>query len=188
MKRSAFPTLVVAAVLLSACSDEKSPTGPDATETYSASVSGDITASLNGPAAFGSDPNGGEPVFAILLGSPTTDHVLVLARAGTARPGVGSYEIIDPFFDNSPDGWTALHLVADGDELIASFIGVTGEIRITQSSSRQLKGTFEFDANGFFEADPNQERSSVSVSGSFDAGQSSNITAGFRSALRWQLH
>jgi hypothetical protein len=163
MLRSASILILMAAALLAACSDDSTGTAPDG--TYTAAVEGSFTAVLSGPAYFGTgvDDDGGA-YLAIVLGDEDAEHVIGIARPGTTLPSIGSYDLDL----GSETGFGALHVVSNGDELLAIFIASSGTLTITESSSRRLKGTFEYIAEPLF-ADPEEEAEEVTVEGSFDA-------------------
>ena len=176
MKHLSFLTLALTLTSLAACGDDKDPiAGPAPSKTYSASVTGDLSKSLTGPAAFGADTvDGGEAVFAVTLGDPDSDDVLVLVRSGSARPGAGTYPLSGPL-DGTPSEWSAIYIIGDGDELVGLFTAESGTLTITESSAQRLKATFQMEAVGYMAGDFETEVS-ITVSGSFDAGAASSAS------------
>lgn len=161
--RTIFTAL--AAISLVACGDSRDPSGPGDDYGFELAVSGDMTAELEGDAFFGEDTGAnGEPVFAILLMNEDEESMVLLAKPGTQRPGVGSYTFaVEP--GNS--SWSGALTSTDGDELLGFFIAESGTITITESTATRLRGTIQFQGSGFvgdleIEAD-------VTVSGEFDA-------------------
>jgi hypothetical protein len=166
--RRAIAPIAAAAMLLAACSGSDS-TGPAQGGSYSASVSGDLTATLSGPAHFGSDNSNGETIFAVVLGSNTSAHLVVLASSGATRPPAGTYDVVGLFDGEGADGWSALHMVGQGNQLVGSFLGVSGTVTITESNTQRVRGTFEYAAEGFIGGPNQNDEASISVTGEFDA-------------------
>jgi hypothetical protein len=161
---------LLAAAVVGACSDDSDPIGPRPGGIYTAAVTGGVTASLTGSALFGADMNDdGDMIFAIALGDSTSDHVVILARKGTTRPVPGTYTLVNALDSGAVDGWTALHIVGNGDELAEMFLGTSGELVITESSADRLKGTFGYAGRGIPGTVPSAEPVTITVQGTFDA-------------------
>jgi hypothetical protein len=176
--RRAIAPVAAAAMLLAACSGSDS-TGPEQGGSYSAAVSGDLTATISGPAYFGSETSNGETVFAVVLGSNTSPHLVVLASSAATRPGVGTYDVVGLVSGEGETGWSALHMVGQGNQLVGSFLGVSGTVTITESTAQRVRGTFEYAAEGFIGGSTENTEASISVTGEFNA---SPATAGSLSA------
>lgn len=180
--RRIWSLLGITVLLTAACDDKDDPSGPQSDREYSATVTGALSESIEGPAFFGTDTSEGEPVFVIGLGSQASEHVIALVREGSARPGVGSYDISDPFEVQGAGDFTAIHIVGEGDVLVASFIATSGTLTITESTTSRLRGTFQYEAEGFIGED-SEDPVTVTVSGSFDAGHSSTASFAFRKGV-----
>ena len=175
MRNRWIPALTTA-TLLAACGSQHDPADATGDDSYSAAVTGALTAAIAGPAHFGDDSSQGEPYFAIVLGSSSSAHLLVLARLGSGRPGPGTYQVIDPTESSAAGDWTALHLIAAGNDPVLSLLARSGELTITSSEARQLKGTFRYVAEGFVSSGQGNDLPvAVTVAGSFNAGQTSGI-------------
>lgn len=163
MKR--FLTAAVAAFAVAACGD--SATEPNQESfTYDLTVTGGLEAELSGPAFFGADTDEeNNEVFSILMGSDTSSYIVMLAREGTTRPAVGTYEIADA--EATGEQWAAMVFASEGEELIDIFVSEGGELTITESSTQRLRGSLEFTATGFLGAAA--EPVEITVSGTFSA-------------------
>lgn len=164
MYRKSLALVVVAAGVLSGC-DGDDPSSPDrVTPEFELTLAGALTETATGPAYFGSDVNDdGEPVFLLLLGTATSRHLVLVGKEGSERPAAGSYDIGDP--TTAAAGWSALHLVSEGDELLGMFMAETGTLTITESTSKEMRGTLEFAGTGVF----GEEEGELQVTGTFVA-------------------
>ena len=160
------------ALVVGACSDDS--TGPGLTGDFTANVTGEQTKSLEGDAffSFGSifgDPGTG---FALLLleGSALGDNddFIIIGRQQEGRPPVGTYPIADQDGAPAASEFIATWFPATGETVDGEFFSTGGSVTITSSSSRRLRGTFQFDATGTLDANPTTLLD-VSISGSFDA-------------------
>lgn len=155
--------LALMAATTTGCDD--GPTGPVVEEgSFSIQITGAMNETATGPAFFGSeDVPGEEPVWAVLLGEQDGRHVVVAGKPGAARPGVGTYSLVD---GNGPaTGWTLAHFVGDGEELLGSFVAESGNVTITVSTASEVRGTLQFRAVGLLGANPG----AIDVTGSFSA-------------------
>lgn len=160
-------TLAAAAA---ACGDDD-PAGPDPVEhTYSMEVTGDLDEDADGPAWFGSDVDEeGQAVWALVFGDDDDRHFVVVGKDGSARPGPGTYPIVDP--ESEENGWTLIHIVSDGEELLGLFAGIDGTVTITESADGEVKGTIEFDAEGIL----GLGEAEIHATGSFNAQRTSQV-------------
>ena len=158
------------AIVVGACSDS---TGPGLTGDFSGNVTGDQTKSLEGDAffSFGSvfgDPEAG---FALLLleGSALGDNddFIIIGRQQQGRPAVGTYPIVGQEGAPEPAEFVAGWFPATGEEVDGEFASTGGSITISTSTSRRLRGSFEFDAIGTMGEDPTPLE--VTITGTFDA-------------------
>jgi hypothetical protein len=162
-----IPALISASLLLPACGDSSSnPAEPAEGGSYSANVTGDLTASLSGSAFFGTETSQGETGFVVVMGSGTSAsaHAVILGVIGSGRPATGTYAI------NDEDGWTAIHTVGQNQQSGGSFLGASGTVTITESTAQRVKGSFQYVASGFLAA-PNSEpgQAQITVTGQFSA-------------------
>jgi hypothetical protein len=157
--------VALSALALIACSD--SSTGPvEQNFRYDLTVSGAVEQTLRGPALFGSETgSGGQSMFAILLGADTSSHTLILGKPGSERPARGSYDIVQA---GSGAGWEIIYAISDDEELLGLFLSTSGTLIITESTSRRLRGTLQFEATGFL-GDDLENEVTVTVQGTFDA-------------------
>lgn len=157
-------TLVMLAAVLTACGDDDPSDVAPIAAAYELEVSGAVTETASGKAYFGTDEDElGRPIVALLLGDDTSRHLVIAAREGATRPAEGDYAIVDP--EESESGWSLLHIISDGDELLGMFTATAGTLTITESTEDVLRGTLEFDAVGLLGV----TEDSVAVSGSFVA-------------------
>lgn len=163
-------TLTMSVLAVAACGDDPSePIGG-----YDVQVSGDMTERLRGQAWFGADEGeNGEPIFGVILGSVTDDHVVVLGKDGSAAPAAGEYTIREP--GTSGAGWDAVYIVGD-DQLDALFVADSGRVVITESKSGRLKGSVRLFASGLLDGSETGF-AEVVIEGTFDAKPASGMTA-----------
>lgn len=169
------PRVAVLAILVAAlpgCGDDDPSDVTPIEAAYALDVSGAVTEQATGKAYFGTDEDElGQPVFALLLGDDTSRHIVMAGKDGAARPGPGEYAIVDP--EQGESGWTLLHIISDGDELLGMFVANRGTLTITESTADVLRGTLEFDAVGVM----GTAEDSVAVAGSFVAVPATEIGA-----------
>lgn len=179
MLRRSLVILVLAAAA-AACGDDEDPQGPNPVASeYALEIEGALNESSSGPAYFGADVDeNNEPVWMILMGQDTSRHLVLAGRAGSARPGTGSYAVADP--TGTEEGWSVIHLLSDGDELLGMFFAESGTVTISASSAEEVRGTIEFEAMGLM----GTTLDTIQVSGSFRAipapAGSASLMAGVR--------
>jgi hypothetical protein len=162
--------LAMSILAFAACSDD--PSEPVA--GYDVEVRGDVTERLRGQAWFGSDTGeNGEPIFGVILGAVTDDHVVVLGKDGSAAPAVGEYTIREPGTGGA--GWDAIYIIGD-DELDAFFVADSGRVAITESKSGRLKGSVKLYASGLI-GENETGFAEVVIEGTFDAKPAPGMTA-----------
>ena len=140
---------LVGGLALVACSSDD-PTTPPGTGSFSATVTGGVTASFSGVAVQGGGDLGtGQLGWALALGDLSTStgaSNLIGFVLNGSRPGPGTYQLIDfataPGF--LPGEWLAFLALGDGTTL--SYIGfsVSGTVTITSSSAELVEGTYNF--------------------------------------------
>lgn len=176
MKRTVFTFFVSLFLILgfSACdsggSDDDNP-GPGA-NSFSAEVGGDLTLVLNGTAGFGAAQNLENGAEGFALGMTTTagsgvGAVITLGIVDGGRPDEGTYSIA-----NYANATGAQDLVG---QVIGTFqfngetyLSSGGTMRITDSSSNNLKGEFNMTAQTFTgEGLPPAQ--TITIEGAFDA-------------------
>src|SRR5688500_6861281 len=170
MASRGFAALALALVV-SACRDS---TGPGLTGDFSGDVTGDQTKSLEGDAFFSFGSVFGEPEtgFALLLleGSALGDNddFIIIGREQEGRPAVGTYPIADQDGTPAASEFTATWFPATGENVDGQFFSTGGTVTITSSSSRRLRGSFQFDAIATLDSDP-ETFLEAAETGSFDA-------------------
>ena len=110
--------------------------GPGNQGSMSATVTGDVTATLSGIAAFSVYDDGGTDVFELLLMSGSlvdATHVIAFSREGS-RPANGTY----PIGDAAGNMYGTFYIDATG----ATFIFTGGSVTITSSGAGGVSGTF----------------------------------------------
>lgn len=174
MSRSRYVLATLSLLAFTACSDDAS--GPD-TAQYDIEVTGDVTARLRGPASFGADTGeSGEPIFGVLLGDLTSEHTIVFAKDGSARPAAGQYSIREPGTGGA--GWDAIYIIGDS-ELDGLLVADSGRITITESRSDRLRGSIRLYASGLV-GDGTLELREAVLTGTFDAKP---LTQGITAAM-----
>jgi len=163
-----LPALSVAAVSVAvlsvavlACGGDTTAPEPDP-GVFEAAVSGEHSAGLDGEATFGIYSGVG---FRLLLTPEGADtHVIEIGYRPQARPGTGSYPILDPMATELD--FTAHYTRQDGDGS-ATFRSRSGELLITTSEPTRMEGTFTFQATVTLPG--STEELEVTVEGAFDA-------------------
>jgi hypothetical protein len=159
MKIRQLCTLILAGALLGCFQDTS---GLDGGGTFTATVTGDVSASFQGVALFATEPGF---AFSLVLTNGDNTHAVAFARNQSSRPAVGQHGIVA-----TEEAAQAAFLAgyARQAEPQAQFVSTGGTMQITSSGSRRLVGTFTFDAVGALVSDPGTELR-VTVSGTFDA-------------------
>ena len=167
-------TLALALAAVGCGSDSS---GPGLTGEFSGNVTGDHTKSMDGDAFFSLGPVFGEQDagFSLLLleGSALgeNDDFIIISRAQAGRPSAGTYQIADQDAGApAASEFIASWFPATGETVDGNFFSTGGTVTITTSSSQRVRGTFEFDAIGTFENDP-EAFLDVTVTGEFDAAR-----------------
>lgn len=152
-------------VAVAACGDDDDPAGPSpVVAEYTLEITGALTETATGPAYFGADVGeGGEAVWILAMGQDTSRHVVLAGKQGSARPGAGSYAIVDP--SGTTAGWTLLHLVSAGEDLLGMYVAESGTITIQASSADEVRGTLTFEAVELL----GESTDTIRVSGTFRA-------------------
>jgi hypothetical protein len=136
-------TLALAAgCALIGCGDNATGPGSTAPGTFSAQVSGAVTGSFSGIAAFGSmtDFQGGS-VFVLVLEDQAGTRELGLIKEIPGRPGTGSFPIGE--YLGSP---LYGEFIADGPSGSRFFLTGSGTLTITASSAQSLQGSVTLNA------------------------------------------
>jgi hypothetical protein len=133
---------------------------------FTAHISGDVRAAIGGDATFGAlpAPEGGSPVFRLLLGPLSAQGCVLLTWTSGSLPVRGIYPIGDG--DSSPDRIGGLVLLGPVERPLAELRVESGTLRILAASRRGLVGSFALAAVGW-PRNPKQLR--ISLSGDFRA-------------------
>lgn len=182
MKRIAFHAASAALLLLAAaCGSDKS-TGPGnggnggngggngGTSSFNVTITGDLEGAFAGTAHFASlnDPDMGQAFQLVMHESNGGTGQIILAASG-ARPGNGSYNVVDIYNGGDVNQGEFMAIALDGDPNDPSgiFFSTGGSVTISSSSSGTVKGSFQFDAIGFINDDPTEL--GITMSGTFTA-------------------
>lgn len=171
---------VLALSLVAACSDDEDgdgATGPDTSEgTFTATVSGDVDASIQGEAAWGgaTDPETGDQAWVVALGDESQNAVLVV-HIGDDQPNEQSYSLADITGTQDFEAGTAALIVVTIDSSTLSVGSTGGSITVTSSSSDRVQGTFSITASGVLLENGMSTEVDVTISGEFDAVGDSNV-------------
>ena len=172
----AFPLLLAAALV--GCGDAGPSEVIPIEAAYTLDVNGALTERASGEAYFGSDQDEqGQPIFVLLLGDDTSRHLLIAGKPGATRPGTGQHAIVDP--DRTQSGWSLIHMVSDGDELLGMFVATAGTLTITESTEDVLRGSLEYAAVGFM----GTAEDSIAVDAEFVAAPASRLGAAAAAAV-----
>lgn len=147
-----------------ACDSTSSPvTPPSAGSQFAATISGTVTAQLNGQAeSIGA--TSGTPAWAIQMTTGNSTEGIVFNVEGMGRPAPGTYVIASALDHggNAPNQeFTAVVGLANPFD---SFGSLSGTLRITDSSASAVSGTFTFTAQ-----DATNPGRTVTVDGTFTA-------------------
>lgn len=145
----AFLLFLVAATGCDSGSDD------DGVGSFAATVSGDVTASLRGQAAFATETEDGSTYTAIgLVDDTDPQDLVVLVVPGTPRSGTFNV-------DNEEAG--GLFTLTNGDEGTL-YIVQSGTLTVTRANDRRVEGRFEVEAVSLVD-----ETDEVSIEGTFEA-------------------
>lgn len=152
--------------------DGVGPNGDD-TGSFTASVSGDVTATLEGQAIFGEFTQEGETGWAVWLVSDAAaadDYVAWFIRAGT-RPEGGTYTLADVQNTSLQAGDIGAFMTGTNDQVTVSMSSTGGTFTVSSSSSDRVQGTFTVQATGFIVTGSRSVEGTVTITGEFDATQ-----------------
>ena len=154
----AVAALALAALAPAGCAEgDKDPTGPGGLGTATITVTGAVSRTVTGNAAFGSGILGMD-AFAIVMTDEDETIELGVAKDGAGRLGPGTYSLGD---DESPRyGELVVSLPGTDPQF---FISETGTLTITSSSASRLRGTISFRGRNEFGS------GTVDVTATFDA-------------------
>jgi hypothetical protein len=187
MKATKWMTLAAVAVMATACGgDDDKGTGPNGRlGDFSAEVSGDVEADLDGWSLFGNvdDPEAGTG-FGLIMSEIEDENdddgsVITIVRLNSTTVGNGQHDISD-FQGELEDGdFVAMAMDQVDGELAALFYSTGGTFTVTTSNAQSLRGTFAIDMVGFVMEDPETELN-VTVEGEFDAKRGDDESARVR--------
>jgi hypothetical protein len=165
LERTAAFLCVGATLLLAAC-DDGNPVDPVLGDgEYRLEVEGDIEDTLTGEAFFGADEDeSGTDIFAIMFGSESSDHLVMVGVAGTTRPATGTYTIEESGEIEAGD-WVGLYIIGDGDELESLMVADSGTVVLTRSDTGAMTGSVLLYMSGLLDGGMGE----VVVEGDFDA-------------------
>lgn len=165
--RSVVHAGLAATMLLAACGDDSEDQPGSA--TYTGTMTGVVSSSLEGPAVFGVTLDNGANAggFSLVLGDSSEVRIALFTYTAP-KPRAGTYEIVAPNFPAGSDtvftGTVSYHLQGPVAQL---FEIRGGTITLSRANHNRTTGTFELRAERTTPAD----RAEVFISGSFDAGQ-----------------
>ncbi len=158
--------LLLMLLLVSGCDSNGSNGDDDDTQgqtgSFTATVTGAVSASLQGTATFGASAAGQDSAdgFGLVMGSSSVNPEIVFGSA-QPRPGTGTQTVINFVESGSATSGQVFATYTRGTVVYGS---VSGTLRLTESSDSEVAGTFEFEAINLI--NPTE---TVTVSGSFDA-------------------
>jgi hypothetical protein len=140
------PLLVLATTFALACSDPADPEdGADELGSFSATVSGAVSSSFTGAAFFSSTPQG----FTLLLTAASGPVAGIgVTRVSGGRPATGTHAIGSP--SGSGQTWGSGYVGSSSN----SYVSSSGSLIITGSTTSELAGEVQFQANGTFNGAP----------------------------------
>lgn len=149
---------------------EQEPAQPAASVggSFSATVTGAVSAQLKGPAAFGDVMTADGISRYISLGDPDAEYEIVDFSTENP-PKVSRAKIFTYADERGKDGYTASYIHSE----TLQFGGTDGTLDITKVTAKEVVGTFTFPAQtDSLDGDPPRKR--VTVRGSFTALKTSN--------------
>lgn len=170
ISRRAIGALLIA-VFGAACSgggadDSTGPNPPGGTVgSFSATVSGAVSASLSGSAAFGNSTVSGSQGFAIALVPASGTNTIIFGRVNAQAPGTGTYQIGDFATQSSVTGAMIAALIAGSGQSGQIYVSTSGTLTITASSADEIKGNFTVSASAVTVSGTQ----AVTITGSFTA-------------------
>jgi hypothetical protein len=170
--------LVSLTLAATACgSDSKNPAGPGdenpANASYTATVSGGVSRSLAGEAAFAVDNTDEDVGFGMAMVHEDDENGIFLWRKAAGVLATGQHTVADQSGDVVEEDIPANHLVVDvflTDASGASLFCVStgGTFTVTSSTSTRVRGTFQFTATCTSLLSEEDDRD-VTLTGTFDA-------------------
>ena len=138
-------TALVSALALVACSSDD-PTNPGGVNgSFSATITGGVTASFSGVAIQGeADVEQGQPGWVLLLGDASTGANSIFIVHYGSRPTNGTYQLIDLIQEFLPGDWGAVIFLDDGTTIPYAGFSLSGTVTITSSSPDRVEGTYNF--------------------------------------------
>ncbi|MDX1674129.1 MAG: hypothetical protein R3314_04925 [Longimicrobiales bacterium] len=163
---------VLALMAMTAC-DGTTTTEEDRLGTFNMTISGDISATLEGDAVWGetTDPDTNETVWLLWMATPeeaTDDYFLWIARMGS-RPGSGSYAIQNIQTESFDPGEIGAFLSGTPSGTSISMLSISGTLTVSSSSGDNMTGTFSIDLDGQIFSNNQATDAVATVTGSFDA-------------------
>jgi hypothetical protein len=162
-------------IAATACGGDKNSMGPDGdgpgASAYSATITGDVSRSLSGQAAFAVDNEDEDVGFGMAMARENaTDGIFVMRRS----PGVlavGQHTVADQSAVEDESEIPANHLAVDvflNEAGLSLFcVSTGGTLTVTSSSASRLKGSFQVTAA--CQDLLGEELSEITVTGTFDA-------------------
>ena len=115
--------------------------------SFNATVSGAMSATLSGSAAFGSSTVSGSQGFAIALVPTSGTNSIIFGRVNAQAPGTGTYQIADFATQSSVSGAMIAALIAGSGQSGQIYVSTSGTLTITSSSADEIKGNFTVSAS-----------------------------------------
>ena len=166
MLRAAVPTVLVATLLLAACSDDTED--QSGLSVFAGNISGVYTGPIAGRAVFGVTLDGSANAsgFSLVLGEGGAARIALFAYT-TPTPRVGTYEIVAPGTAATADTVFQGSLTYAVGAIPQVFEIRGGSITLTQASHNRTIGDFVLTAQRTRPAD----NAEVTITGTFDAAQ-----------------
>jgi len=160
------PTVLTRATSAAASRSTRVPARVRHSASFSAQLTGDVTATLAGEATFSQVPGqtGALPVFGLALGPLSAQGAVFFRVMSGSRPGPGSYSISRR--GDGSDAVRATVLLGPVERPFGEFQAQSGTLRIISATDARLAGTFSLDTTG---VQRSREGLRLSLSGSFTA-------------------
>jgi hypothetical protein len=183
-------TMLVAVAFLAACGgdDDKNPAGPgngggeEVVGNFTATLAGDVAASLSGEAAHASVSQGESQGFVLALDDEANGAQagVIFVRANPAIPGTGAHDIVGDAEEMGDDDFAVIAAVTDAAGAEWLCYGIEGTLNVTSSSTARVRGNFT--VSGACVSAEVEEEQAITFSGTYDS-RGGNVSPTIRAAV-----